>query len=104
MERRRIDSLWPVVGAVAVLGAGIGIAWMDSRPGWDDTGVTAMAVVMVAALGSVAHVPAWLSATLAAGPLLVAELSGGTGVLLAVPFALVGAFGGAQLTKWGTKS
>ncbi|HUR21137.1 MAG TPA: hypothetical protein VMZ90_10040 [Vicinamibacterales bacterium] len=85
--------------AVAVVCAGMAIAWVDSRPTWDDTGVTALAVMTLAAAGSLARVPAWLSAGLTVGPLLIAELSGGAGVLLAVPFALVGAYAGAFLRR-----
>jgi len=56
-------------------------------------------VMTVAALGSLAGVPAWLSTSLTVGPLLVAEISGGMGVLLAVPFALVGAYSGAFIRR-----
>jgi uncharacterized RDD family membrane protein YckC len=78
-----------------VLGAGLAITWIDTRPQWDDTGITAVAVLIIAALGTLAGVAPWLSATLVAGPILVAELSGGMGVLLAIPFALAGAYVGA---------
>jgi hypothetical protein len=85
--------------SLTVLCAGIAIAWIDSRPTWDDTGVTAFAVLALAAGGSLARLPAWLSAGLTVGPLLVAELAGGAGVLLAVPIALVGAYVGAFLRR-----
>jgi len=81
--------------SVLVLGAGVAIAWADTRPGWDDTGITAFAVLITAALGALLRVPPWLAAILVAGPLLAAELSNGTGVLLAIPFALIGAYAGA---------
>lgn len=86
MQEGETRSLLQVFGVVLVMCAGIAIAWIDSRPTWDDAELTAAAVVVVAAAGSLAQVPAWLTATLAVGPLLVAELAGGAGVLLAVPF------------------
>ena len=92
-------SLRAWFSATLVLCAGIGIAWVDTRPRWDDTGVTAGAIFIVAAGGSLAQVPPWLAAGLVAGPILVAELSGGTGVLLSMPLALAGAYVGAFIRQ-----
>jgi len=81
--------------ALALLG-GVAIAWVDTRPGWDDTGITAGLVFIAAAASAFARTPPWLSAALVAGPILVAaELPSGAGVLLAIPVALAGAFAGA---------
>ena len=88
-----------VIVAALVLCAGLAIAWVDTRPGWDDTGITAGLLAIVAAAGALAGVPPLLVAALAAGPMLVAELSGGTGVLLAIPIALVGAYVGALVRR-----
>ena len=85
--------------SAAALCAGLGIAWVDSRPGWDDTGVTAGALVIAAALAAFARVPPWLAALLVAGPILVVELSKGTGVLLAIPFAIAGAYAGTFVRR-----
>ena len=90
--------------SVAALCAGLGIAWVDSRPGWDDTGVTAGALLIAAALAAFARVPPWLAALLVAGPILAAELSRGTGVLLAIPFAIAGAYAGAFVHRLFAKS
>jgi hypothetical protein len=68
---------------------------MDTRPNWDDTGVTAGAVLIVSLAGAVAGVPLLLAAALCAGPILCAELGKGTGVLLTVPIALAAACIGA---------
>jgi hypothetical protein len=84
---------------VLVLVAGLGVAWIDTRPGWDDTGITATALVIVTAASALAGVPPLLGATLAAGPMLIAELPHGTGVLLAIPLALAGAFAGTLLRR-----
>jgi uncharacterized membrane protein len=40
-----------VAGALAVIG-GLAIAYMDSRPGYDDTGVTAVLLISVAAIAA----------------------------------------------------
>ena len=95
----RLLSTHALIASALALCAGLTIAWIDTRPRWDDTGITAGALAIAAALGSLARVPPWLVATLVAGPILVAELSGGTGVLLAVPFALAGAYTGAYLRR-----
>lgn len=79
--------------------AGLAIVWTDSRPGWDDTGITAGAVLIAAAAASLARIRPWLAATLIAGPMVAVEISGGTGVLLAVPIAIAGAYGGAFLRR-----
>jgi hypothetical protein len=84
-----------LVGSALTLCAGLAIAWVDTRPHWDDTGITAGAIAIAAGAASLVRVPPWLAAALVAGPVVAAEISGGTGVLLAVPFALAGAYLGA---------
>ena len=90
-------SLKFLTALALTLCAGIAIACLDTRPQWDDTGITAAALMSAAAAGSFAKVPPWMAAALVAGPILVAEISGGGGVLLAIPFALAGAHGGALI-------
>jgi hypothetical protein len=84
--------------ALTLLG-GVAIAWVDTRPGWDDTGITAGLVLIAAAASAFARTPPWLSAALVAGPMWVAELPAGAGVLLAIPVALAGAYGGSFLRR-----
>ena len=84
-----------LLGSTLALCAGLAIAWMDTRPHWDDTGITVGALLSAAALISLLRVPPWLVALLVAGPMLIAELSNGTGVLIAIPVALAGAYAGA---------
>jgi hypothetical protein len=93
-----------VLASALTLGAGLAIAWLDTRPGWDDTGITAGALAIAAGLGALAGVPAWLAAALVAGPAVVAELSGGAGVLLAVPIALAGACAGALARRLDSRA
>jgi hypothetical protein len=88
-----------LLGAALAIGAGLVIAWIDTRPGWDDTAITAAALLIAAAASAVAGAPAWLAAALVAGPVVVAEFSDGTGVLLAIPFALAGALVGAFVRR-----
>ena len=86
-----------------VLGAGIAIAWIDTRPNWDDTGITALGILVLAASGSLLGVAPWLSALLAAGPIVVTEISGGQDVLAALLFALAGACAGSLARGWTRK-
>jgi hypothetical protein len=79
---------------VTTLLAGMGMAWVGTRPHWDDTGVTAAALVLVSAVSALVGVRPWIAAGLSVGPLLAAELrSGNVGLLLAAVFALAGAYG-----------
>ena len=85
-----------LVACAGALGAGLAIAWMDTRPTWDDTGITAAALLVASGLAAALGARWWLAALLVAGPLVVAESSGlGAGLalpaLIAVPGAVVGA-------------
>ena len=43
--------------------SGLGIAWIDSRPNWDDTGITVFAILVLATLfGFLAFKKPWLIA------------------------------------------
>ena len=82
------------------LALGLAIAFADSRPGWDSTGVTAGALLLAG--GSTAWLGRsrpWLWALLVGLPTPVIEIaaSGATGSLLALVFAGVGAAGGWAL-------
>lgn len=87
---------------VAALACGAGIAYVDSRPTWDDTGVTAAAVLAVSGLlGLASPRRAWLWA-LAVGAWVPAwgiANSGNYGSLLALAFAFAGAYAGAGVRK-----
>jgi hypothetical protein len=79
--------------------AGLAIAWVDSRPNWDDTGISAGLVLITAAVATFTGVKPWLTALCVAGPLIIVGLSrGNAGSLLALLFALAGAYG-AALTR-----
>jgi hypothetical protein len=74
------------------LAAGLAVAWMDTRPLWDDAGITAGCVFLASALAAGAGAMPWLVILLTAGPLVAVEIGGGSGVLIA---AVVAAFGAA---------
>ena len=80
------------------------IAYVDSRPKWDDTGVTAAAIfVSCALLGAAGPDRPWLWA-LAVGvwiPMYGIATSGNYGTLLAIPFAFAGSYAGMGLRRLG---
>jgi len=83
------------IAAVAVV-AGLAIAWVDSRPTWDDTGVTAGALLLAAAFAAGAGLRWWGAALLVAAPILLAELrSAGAGVSVSLAFTAAGSLIGA---------
>ncbi len=86
---------------LAVL-AGLAITWLDSRPGWDDTGVTA-GLILLTSGGFAAIRPArpWLWAVAVGGwtPLLGIASSGNYGSVLALAVSFLGAYSGALVVK-----
>jgi hypothetical protein len=91
----------PLLLLVLAAGLGIAIAWIDSRPTWDDSGITAGLLVLTAAVfGALRPAKPWLWG-LAVGvwiPLIgVGHRNPGT--LLALAAALFGAYLGALLRK-----
>lgn len=90
MSARRPTLPWLITLSAAALAVGCGIAWMDSRPHWDDTGVTAASLLL----------SALLSAILVAGPLAIAmALQGSTIALIVLAFASAGAVIGRLLAQ-----
>ena len=80
------------------LGLGFLIAWVDSRPTWDDTGITAGAVFILAALLGMAEPEyAWLWALAVGGwiPVLGIALHHNFASILALLMACLGAYAGA---------
>jgi hypothetical protein len=94
----------PIIGAAAVI-IGLGVGWLDSRPGWDDTGIT-VGMLSVAALGATLLAGGrrpWLWAALVAGwtPLIEIPATGQLASLAALVFAALGALTGALLVRSG---
>ena len=92
-DNRRLIAL----SIVAVV-IGLAIGWNDSRPTWDDTGITAGLLVMAAALLGVVDPRRWWLWALLVGvgtPLLEIGGQSGSASLAAFVFSGVGAAGGA---------
>jgi hypothetical protein len=94
----------PLALMALALALGLMIAFADSSPGWDSTGVTAGALLLAggtaAFLGR--HRP-WLWALLVGLPTPAIEIPGGgsSGSLLALVFAGIGATAGWALARAG---
>ena len=89
------------LAALAVL-SGLAIAWLDSRQGWDDTGISAGVILLTSGVFTAIR-PAypWLWA-LAVGswiPILGIASSQNYGSLLALAVAFLGAYGAATVMK-----
>jgi len=84
-----------IFSLILAIAMGLVIAWIDSRPKWDDAGITALMVLAASALCAfLASRRPWLIA-LAAGiwiPLSGILSSGNFGSLLAIIPAFIGAF------------
>jgi hypothetical protein len=93
-----MTKLGSVVSWIAAVSSGLLIAWVDSRPGWDDAGVSAGMILVASGLfGALLPNRAWAVA-LAVGawiPIVGIARDGSYGALLALLPALAGAYGGA---------
>jgi hypothetical protein len=90
--------------AIVAIGLGLAIALVDSRPSWDDTGITAVALLLVAGVvAALAGRRPWLWALLVGAWTPLVELANGqgSGAILALGFAVVGASAGYALSgRW----
>lgn len=97
-ERERTDKMQKVLLALGVA-AGLFIAYVDSRPGWDDTGITAgLLLVSAGALTLLGYRRPWLMA-LAVGiwlPAYYIYQSQAWSMLVTLLIPLIGAYAG-----WG---
>lgn len=88
---------WLVCCAVAL---GLFIGWVDTRPTWDDTGITVFIVLIVTALfGVMSPKHAWIWALAVAGGIVLFNigLSRNYGAMLVLPIGFIGSYGGAWL-------
>lgn len=96
MAKERNNLMQKLLLGLAVLG-GLFIAYVDSRPTWDDTGVVAISILLVSGLIELlGYRRPWLVA-LAVGlwiPLRGILVTQNYGSLLALVFAFAGAYGG----------
>ena len=95
-------SLMEVAFLLLALGLGFAIGWVDTRPTWDDAGITVAAILIVAAaFGLLMPRRAWVWG-LAVGigtPLLNFALHGDLRALVALPVAFLGSYAGAIVRK-----
>src|SRR3954449_7009422 len=97
LHRRRSTMRRPDIRTMilAALILGALIAWVDSRPTWDDTGITAGVLLLISAgFGAARPRFAWLWA-LALGawiPIVNIVISHNLGAILALAIALIGAY------------
>ncbi len=86
-----------VIAAIVAVGFGLAVAWMDSRPGFDATGITAGLLLIAGAVAAfVSRRRPWLWA-LAAGmwvPLFEIRDASMIEPFAALPFAGIGAAAG----------
>jgi len=94
------------LGALFAVVAGVAIAWVDSRPGFDATAITVLALVIAAAVGVVIAGargvgPALLIGVLVGAWIPLLELGGSPGAasLAALGFAVTGALGGVVAVR-----
>ncbi len=82
--------------------AGLALAWVDARPGWDDTGLLVGALLLAAGgFGFLAPRRPWVQA-LAVGvwiPLAGIVRTHNYGSLMALAVAFVGAYGGSAARR-----
>ncbi len=86
--------------ATAALFLGSLVAWVDTRPNWDDTGITAGALFSSAGVVAALGLSWWLSALLVAFPIVLLELrSAGWGTLLILAFTTAGSVAGTAFRR-----
>jgi hypothetical protein len=94
-------KFWLIV--LITLTAGLGIAFIDSQPGQDDTGITAgMMVIITCLAGYFYGKKLWLWALLAGIwiPLLSIIKSGNFDMLLVLIFPFAGSYAGGLMRKF----
>ncbi|MDQ2933503.1 MAG: hypothetical protein M3R49_00725 [Chloroflexota bacterium] len=96
----------PLLAVVAVA-LGVAIAWVDSRPSWDDTAITAISLLGAAAI--IAAVSGrrplvWAVLVGAWTPMLEIPASGDPASLLALGFAVAGSLIGYGLVRLTPRS
>jgi hypothetical protein len=103
-EHLRVDMKQArfLVLLVVALALGMGIAWVDTRPTWDDTGITATVVFgSTLLLGAAFPRRAWVWA-IAVGiwiPVFNVVIQGNVGAIASLAIAFAGSYAGVFLRK-----
>jgi len=86
------------LGTGLALAMGTAVAWLDTRPNWDDAGITAACLLVGAGVAAAAGVRWWLGALVVALPIMLVECrSAGWGIAVALLFTTSGAGVGSGL-------
>lgn len=97
---RKVLSIGLLLAAIVL---GLLVAWVDSRPAWDDSGITAGMLFLTAALfGAIrpSRAPVWGMAVGVWVPLFGIIWHRNFGSLLALAVAFVGAYAGALARRF----
>ncbi len=101
--KKSADTLRTWVLAAAAVGIGLAIAYVDSGPTWDDTGITAGALLIGGLVTSFAagHRP-WLWGILVGiwVSVFAILIDGNPAALLGLAFAIAGSYAGAAARSW----
>jgi len=95
-EKERNDPMQKILLAVALI-TGLFITYVDSQPSWDDTGITAGAILLTCGLiALIGYRRPWLLALVVGGwiPLRGILVTQNYGSILALIIAFVGAYAG----------
>ena len=87
---------------ISAVASGLVIGWVDTRPTWDDAGITAAAILLVTGvLGAAMPSRAWIWALTVGGLVLLLDivLAGSYGAVLALVIAFGGAYAGVLIQK-----
>lgn len=87
---------------ISAVACGLFIGWVDTRPTWDDAGITAAAILLVTGvLGAAMPSRAWVWALTVGGLVLLLDivLAGSYGAGLALVIAFMGAYVGALIRR-----
>jgi hypothetical protein len=102
LMRRRLGSMRTWLLAITAAALGIAIAVVDARPTWDDTGITAGVVLLAAFIvAAIAGRRPWLWGLLVGVwvPVLTILNGGDPAAILALGFALAGAYAGYATSR-----
>ena len=104
MQMEPKDRFWLIL--IIAIAEGMLIGWIDSRPNWDDTGITVgMILIGTFILGVVHPKHSWVWA-LSVGiwiPIWNIVLHNNYGSIIAIAFAMAGAYSGALIRKFSLR-